>query len=453
MSKYSLRIQPLRSMLSNSYGQRCIGVANIGLAGIAPPVSGPYRGLKIQRLMRARILSAGFLVFLSLSCLSFAQTAPAQTAPPAKPIPQNSRRAKAPAKAPSGPRLLSADDGLAILGAALEGRYKAESRSDCSHLVHAIYEKAGFPYKYQRSSDLYAGVEEFHRVTQPQPGDLIVWPGHAGIVVSPAQHTFYSSLRSGFGMQPYDSVYWKGRGKPHFFRYVKAGPQTVLAVKRTPALKPSPALKPTPAPQPMPLLRATRFHNESDAESDADAPRTQSTTDLADRESTPDDPDTNVPDPAPLPTLPKTVVVYANRLKADQISNALREQFQAFADSVETRDLLALQPAVMSFDRLDVQKLEMKGNKGHAQLRFYGAVALSQANSHSKERADVRPLEVRHANGGWEVVLPSNAIYLPRETVVRVLAHQLAALTDNSQPPQSRDDQQVQLARWLNVLL
>jgi hypothetical protein len=383
----------------------------------------------------ARILSCGFFVFLSLSCLSLAQTTL-----PAKPIQHNSRQAKAPAKASSGSQLLSADDGLAILGAALEGRYKAESRSDCSHLVHTIYEKAGFPYKYQRSSDLYAGVEEFHRVTQPQPGDLIVWPGHAGIVVSPTQHTFYSSLRSGFGMQPYDSVYWKGRGRAHFFRYVKVGPQTVLAANRTPALK------------------STGFRGENDADadpSDADSSAAHSyeaKTDLADRESASDDPDAaNVPDPAP--TLPKTVVVYATRLKADQIDNALREQFQAFADTLETRDLLALEPGVMSFDRLDVQKLQLKGNKGSAQLRVYGAVALASTGGHSKEHTDLQRLELHHANGGWEVVLPSNAIYLPRSTVVRILAHQLAALTDNSQPPQSGNDQQVQLARWLNVLL
>ena len=394
--------------------------------------------------MQARILSGGFFVFLSLSCVSLAQTTP-----PAKPIQHNSRQAKSPARTSSGPQLLSADDGLAILGAALEGRYKTESRSDCSHLVHAIYEKAGFPYKYQRSSDLYAGVEEFHRITQPQPGDLIVWPGHAGIVVSPTQHTFYSSLRSGFGMQPYDSVYWKRRGRAHFFRYAKAGPQTVLASNRTPALKP------------------TGFRGENDAEadpSDADSSAAHSyeaeaKTDLADRESAIDDPDAaNIPDPAPVPTLPKTVVLYATRLKADQIDNALQEQFQAFADTLETRDLLALQPAVMSFDRLDVQKLQLKGNKGSAQLRFSGAVALASASGHSKEHADVQRLELHRANGGWEVVLPSNAIYLPRATVVRILAHQLAALTDNSQPDdfrphQSRDDQQVQLARWLNVLL
>ena len=392
--------------------------------------------------MQARILSCGFFLFLGLSCLSLAQTAP-----PAKPIQHNSRQAKAPSKASPGTQLLSSDDGLTILGAALEGRFKTESRSDCSHLVHAIYEKAGFPYKYQKSTDLYAGVEEFRRVTQPQPGDLVVWMGHAGIVVSPTQHTFYSALRSGFGMQPYDSVYWKRRGRAHFFRYVKPGPQPVLAANRTPALK------------------STGFRGESNASpdsSDDDAKETRSLdgkSDLADREAASNDLDASaIADPAPVPTLPKTIVVYATHLKADQIDNALREQFQAFADTLETRDLLAFQPAVMSFDRLDVQKLQLKGNKGSAQVRFSGAVALANEGKGSKGRADVQRLELHRANGGWEVVLPVNAIYLPRGTVVRILAHQLAALTDNSQPeesrtPQFRDDHQVQIARWLNVLL
>ena len=80
----------------------------------------------------------------------------------------------------------------------------------------------GFPDQYQTSRELFAGnAPDFRRVSQPQPGDLIVWPGHAGVVVNPAQRTFYSSLRSGFGVQPYDSFYWKGRGRPRFFRYVK----------------------------------------------------------------------------------------------------------------------------------------------------------------------------------------------------------------------------------------
>jgi hypothetical protein len=323
--------------------------------------------------------------------------------------------------------LVTADDGLTILGAALEHRYRTEKRSDCSHLVHAIYDKAGFPYKYQSSSDLYAGVEEFRRVTKPQPGDIIVWVGHAGIVVSPAKHTFYSALRSGFGMQPYDSVYWKGRGRPHFFRYVKATSKTVLVAKRTPALK------------------ATGLGSDSER----DVATSESAKEVVGRTGPEEDVTKNDADAAP--ELPRKITIYASRIKSDQISNALREQFQAFADTLETRDLLALEPAVVSFDRFEVQKLQLKGNEAHAQLHIHGAVEL--AGSRSGEREEVQTLDLHRANGGWEVLLPSNAIYVPRETVVRILAHQLAALTDDANRPETKDGQKVQLARWLNVLL
>ena len=118
--------------------------------------------------------------------------------------------------------LLNPSEGLSVIGAALESRGRGRSKPDCSHLVHAVYERAGFPYSYMSSSDLYAGVDEFHQVTHPQPGDLVVWPGHVGIVVNPSQNTFFSSLRSGIGVESYSSSYWKDRGAPRFYRYVKA---------------------------------------------------------------------------------------------------------------------------------------------------------------------------------------------------------------------------------------
>src|SRR5438876_3853060 len=116
--------------------------------------------------------------------------------------------------------LMSSDDRLLVISAAF-GRQGSRSKVDCSHLVHEIFGRAGFPYSYANSSDLYSGINEFHRVTSPQVADLIVWPGHMGIIVSPTQHSFYSSLRSGVGVDFYDSSYWKGRGKPRFYRYVK----------------------------------------------------------------------------------------------------------------------------------------------------------------------------------------------------------------------------------------
>ncbi len=124
------------------------------------------------------------------------------------------------------PWLVSSDQGLAIIGAALESRKPTDSNADCSNLVHAIYERAGFTYSYSNSSELYRGIKEFRRVLHPQPGDLVVWRGHVGIVISPVQHSFFSAMRSGRGVEFYDSPYWQARGRPRFFRYLKAASRT-----------------------------------------------------------------------------------------------------------------------------------------------------------------------------------------------------------------------------------
>src|SRR5882724_13094240 len=141
---------------------------------------------------------------------------------------------------PDATRPLNLSEGLAILGAALESRHRGKSTSDCSHFAQAIYERAGFPYSYANSSELYAGVDEFRQVASPQPGDLAVWRGHVGIVVNPVQHSFFSLLRSGRGVEAYDSLYWKKRGRPRFFRYVKADSRRTLATPvRTASLEPT----------------------------------------------------------------------------------------------------------------------------------------------------------------------------------------------------------------------
>lgn len=98
---------------------------------------------------------------------------------------------------------------------------REEDESDCSHLVHAIYEQAGFPYEYAPSDDIYAGVAGFYRVKTPMAGDLVVWHGHVGIVIKPSKHSFFSSLSSGPGTDDYKSPYWKRRGLPRFYRYLK----------------------------------------------------------------------------------------------------------------------------------------------------------------------------------------------------------------------------------------
>lgn len=120
-------------------------------------------------------------------------------------------------------RTLTPDDGLSVISGALDSRVRLHSEADCSHLVNAIYDRAGFPHPYVSSSSLYVGTGEFQRVAHAQPGDLVVWPGHVGIIVNPAQHAFFSTLRSGPGIDTYDAPYWKRRGQLRFFRYIKRG--------------------------------------------------------------------------------------------------------------------------------------------------------------------------------------------------------------------------------------
>ena len=113
------------------------------------------------------------------------------------------------------------DDRLSVLAAALDRHVRRTSEPDCSHLVHAIYEHAGFPYAYAPSDDIYGGIDGFERVKQPEAGDLIVWHGHVGIVVKPSTHIFFSFMSSGPGTDDYEAPYWKHRGKPRFYRYLK----------------------------------------------------------------------------------------------------------------------------------------------------------------------------------------------------------------------------------------
>lgn len=121
-------------------------------------------------------------------------------------------------------KTLNREDRKAVLDAALDWRKSRSSGHDCSHLVHSIYTHAGFPYRYADSDDLYAGVQGFQRVSRPQAGDVIVWHGHSGIVVEPSRHTFFSFLSAGPGIDDYRSRYWRGRGQPRYYRYIKNDP-------------------------------------------------------------------------------------------------------------------------------------------------------------------------------------------------------------------------------------
>src|SRR5437879_8339338 len=68
---------------------------------------------------------------------------------------------------------LTADEGLAVIAAALDSHIHARAKRDCSHPVHAIYDPAGVAYPYASHSDLYAGPPRAERVADHPQRTLV----------------------------------------------------------------------------------------------------------------------------------------------------------------------------------------------------------------------------------------------------------------------------------------
>lgn len=374
-----------------------------------------------------RVRQPGIILFSAMSMLVaiLAATATAQNHESASatsaPAPKVATHTKSRAL-----RLVTADEGLAVLSAALESRANSDSESDCSHLVHAIYERAGFPYSYANSTSLYAGTAGFERVARPQPGDLVVWPGHVGIAVDPAQRSFFSALRSGLGVEPYDSPYWKERGRPRFLRYVTNAP----AANRVAFSSGESNLKTVANTDPRPLSSRNMSYDV--------------TLDGSDRAQTQADPARKVPPVA---------AIHSGRPTPGEVTDALEPIFSETGERLRGLDMLNPSKPLMVFDQLSVERVHLLRDRGWAEVRIEGAWKLSTQKTNSIKHNEWQRWPILRKHDAWEVTIPSEAIYIRSDVAVRVLAHQLSALTDDTAGTPDTAGEKLQLSRLLNVFL
>ena len=370
-----------------------------------------------------------FLVLCTVAVASAQQTRDAS----ATTHPSTSIDASQHAQALKSPTL-TGEEGLVVLGAALKSHSRPGLKSDCSHLVHAIYERAGFPYSYASSADLYTGIPEFRRVVRPQSGDLVVWPGHVGVVVNPAQSSFFSALRSGQGVDSYDSAYWKERGRPHFFRYVKKASATVqVASSRTANLKPN--VMASPGSQPL-MPRKAGFKAAEQAEAEAVWPPGRVETSPA------------------IVAVPRTQLLNSERPKPAEVSAALEKNFSETGEALQGENLLKLSRRFVVFDQLKVERVRLKREQGWADVLINGAFSLPRQDANSKKHTErQRWLLRRRSRDTWELALPPQVIYVSNGVAVRLLVHQLAILTEDPSGPPDSIDAKIELAHLLSALL
>ena len=290
----------------------------------------------------------------------------------------------------AGARLLSEKQGRAIVKAAWKLQQVAGAR-DCSHLIHQIYQSAGFDYPYQSSFDLYAGAERFARVKSPHAGDLIVWPGHVGIVVNASQHSFYSLVRSGLEEQDYEGPYWRSRGSPRFYRYRidSGGVVDVAAAHAAPTEPEEPAA--TYAGQP-----AAESRGESAA-----------------------------------PSFPSSIVIGAAKkaLTPEEVASSISQLAVASANALSAGDALKTPLPIVIVTQLNVSRLEIKRDHGWAYLQVSSVGSISGGMFRPERRDEEVRWPLKRSKSQWEAIAPADRVFVKQDVAIKNLAARLAQLT------------------------
>ena len=357
-------------------------------------------------------------IFVAL-CLAMASAALGQNVPPAS------------AQTP-GPRPIAKAEGRKILATIPAVDADSESETDCSHLVHDVYEQAGFPYDYVSSRELYIGSTNFTRVRAPQAGDLVVWHGHVGIVIDPKEHSFFSSVRSGPDTQFYDSPYWRSRGIARFFRYMTEKP---LRSGRT--------------------LEATRHAEEQPLHADIRSSESR--------------PSSKLPKPAPRSNpapatetsssatvgTPREIVLQVARKNPspDEVAAAFLEMNQDSGEVLRTSSLNSLGKPIVVYREVRVSTLQIKGKRGTALVRIESLGASPNTQTGSQLRWKEQSVEFEKTQRGWVMSPIEEAVYVSREVALQVLSARLAELAQNTLATPEKEREQRQIIRFLNLLV
>jgi hypothetical protein len=339
--------------------------------------------------------------------------------------------------------LVSAEQGQAIADFALQSGRHIRPKPDCSHLVHLLYARAGLVYPYEDSRVLYRGIDDFERVKTPQPGDLAVWLGHVGIVLSPEEKTFLSSVRSGIITESWGAPHWARRGHPHFFRY-RIGPSANLELLAAimsdgPAVrKPSVQSEDTrTAGIRPPTSRNEDSRNETarnEDVQDADAPSEDSRAPRTHRDMPlprDDHRDTAADSIADDSTASVAVIHQRKTPGKREIVAAILESGNARAQALTAGRTLDLDHPVSVFDRVEVTRIKMKHESGSVSL---GSITLKLSETMSQEDGRVLPARVierelsmsRRRDGVWIISDPRRRTYLPQAQALSVFEYQAA---------------------------
>lgn len=386
-------------------------------------------------MQRQAILGLTLFAAVSLRLVSNASE------PPTKETGQEPSRNKTPATRqpaiPPGMRLLNRQEGQGLARSIAWTDDEEGLSPDCSHLVHTLYEQAGYSYSYASSLDLYKGAEKFVRVKMPQPGDLIVWRGHVGIVVDPKEHSFFSAVSDGARTQDYNSPYWRARGHARFYRYLTSNPAKGHVTTTVAANKPS-----EPGPRTQPDSRNADSRPTLQAVKTAPAATTKARGEAVPASAT-----------HTKNSLPLVVQTSGRQPKVAEVAAALAAANRDAGEILRGGSLEQLDRPVIVYRDLQVSAMELKGKRGTAQVQIETVAAISGKQMESQEGREAHQLELQRAKKGWVMTPANENAYVPRDAAMQILAERLAALTQDSKWSAEKEREQAQIIRFLSLLV
>jgi len=314
--------------------------------------------------------------------------------------------------------LISPEQGEALAAFALQSERRIRHpKPDCSHLVHLLYSRAGLIYPYEDSRVLFRGVSDFQRVKTPQAGDLAVWMGHVGIVLSPQEKTFLSSVRSGIITESWMAPHWVRRGRPRFYRY-RIGPDAdmnLLASIMNDDSHAQVAGLNTPrsaASVPLPSSAA-----QANADTDADASQAERS-DLS-----PQDP-INTRQSNHNPDSIVATITQRQAPSRRQIAAAIIESSKARAHQLINGETLDLARPFSVFSRLEVGKIKIKHEKGSVTLEISEALSREDGRILPARTTERELAIIRRDDGVWVISDSQERTYLPEQDALEIFEHQ-----------------------------
>jgi hypothetical protein len=312
--------------------------------------------------------------------------------------------------------LLSPEQGEALAAFAAQSEKRIHLKPDCSHLVHQLYARAGLIYPYEDSRVLYRGISDFKRVKTPQPGDLAVWLGHVGIVLSPEEKTFLSSVHSGILTESWMAPHWVRRGRPRFYRY-RIGPEADMNLLAR--IMDDDAHPETGAQDSVRNGVSPQLPSGSSAIADSRAEEMQLESNKQARQDATSTNEIGHDSGSIVAT-----IIQRQMPSRSQIVAAIMESSRARARQLTSGETLDAARPFSVFSRIEVEKIKVKHESGWVTLQL-SEMMCAEDGRILPARTMERELLISHrSDGTWVITDPQDRTYLAEEQALEIFQRQ-----------------------------